>query len=58
VPSFLIAGGTDYLVLSPLDGASSGTTTSGYDLAELSILTPANGVGSVYGAVNNTPRWR
>ena len=57
VPSFIIAGGTDYLVLSPLDSAS-GTTASGYNLAELSILTPANGVGSVLGSVNNTPRWR
>jgi hypothetical protein len=58
VPSFAIAGGTDYLVLSPLDGATSGTTVSGYTLAELSILAPANGVGTVFGTVNNTPRWR
>lgn len=58
VPSFVIAGGTDYLVLGPLDGASSGTTVSGYTLAEMSVLAPANGVATVFGTVNNTPRWR
>jgi hypothetical protein len=60
VPTFVIAGGVDYLVLTPyVTGLfATGTTVSGYALTEMAVTVVANGTGSSSGMHNNTPRWR
>ena len=58
-PAFAVENGVDYVVLDPVASTSSGTTASGYTLAEFAAL--ANLTGAVTGAVagmTSTPRWR
>ena len=58
VPGFAIAGGTDYIVLSP-SVSPNGTTASGYSTIEFAALADDDGTATGTGTAHDTtPRWR